>query len=101
MTGLPQESTGKEIHPQNSGTFSEKKFHRLLDSLQSLILSLQWKGDATTWDQYYDEANQRDDYVLQKKKVIIEWLSELPETLLRLTWVPMKGHFLSCWPQRI
>src|SRR5215831_5287728 len=36
--------------------FSEKKLHRLFDSLQSLIQSLQWKGDATTWATYYDEA---------------------------------------------
>ena len=90
---LASRNTGKEIHPQNSGTFSEKKFHRLLDSLQSLILSLQWKGDATTWDQYYDEANQRDDYVLQKKKVIIEWLSELPETLTAVDLGANEGAF--------
>ena len=90
---LASRNTGKEIHPQNSGTFSEKKFHRLLDSLQSLILSLQWKGDATTWDQYYDEANQRDDYVLLKKKVIIEWLSELPETLSGVDLGANEGAF--------
>ena len=58
--------------------FSEKKLHNLLESLQSLIQSLQWRGEATSWDQYYEEANQRNDYVLQKQKIIIEWLAELP-----------------------
>lgn len=75
---LASRSTVKEMHPASGKRiFSEKKFHRLLDSLQSLIQSLEWKGNATSWDHYYEEANQRDDYVLQKKKIIIEWLSEL------------------------
>jgi hypothetical protein len=71
----------KEAELQNTAIqkeqgFSEKKLHRLLDSLQSLIQPLQWKGDTTNWDQYYEEANQRNDYVLQKKKIITGWLSE-------------------------
>jgi hypothetical protein len=95
---LASRSTGKEVHPQNSrvpgkGGFSEKKIHRLLDSLRSLILSLQWKGDATAWDQYYEEANQRDDYVLQKKKIIIEWVSELPRPLTAVDLGANEGAF--------
>src|SRR6185503_18894324 len=67
---LASKSRNKEMHSQNrqstgAQSFSEKKLHRLLDSLQSLIQSLEWKASATTWDQYYEEANQRDDYVLQ------------------------------------
>ncbi len=78
---LASKSAGKEIHHNKQApgkpVFSQKKFHRLLDSLRSLIQSLEWKGNVTNWDQYYEEANQRDDYVLQKKKTIIGWLSEL------------------------
>jgi len=79
---LASKTKGKEIHLQNKRlqeiqTFSEKKLHRVLESLQSVIQSLRWKGDATAWDQYYEEANLRNDYVLQKKKIIVEWLSEL------------------------
>ncbi len=68
-----------DTRPEIKQNFSEKKLHSLLESLLSLIQSLQWKGDATAWDQYYEEANQRSDYVLQKKKIIAEWVSELPE----------------------
>ena len=74
---LSSRSAGKENQKENTLVFSGKKLFHLLDSLYSLTNSLQWKGDATTWDQYYEEANQRDDYVLQKKKIIIEWLSQL------------------------
>jgi hypothetical protein len=75
---LASKSTGKEMHPQNDRpVFSVKKLHRLLDSLRSLIQSLEWKGNATNWDHYYQEANQRNDYVVQKKKIVVEWLSEL------------------------
>jgi len=75
---LASRNTGKEMHQQNGRmVFSEKKLHRLLDSLQSLIQSLEWKGNTSNWDQYYEEANQRDDYVMQKKKIITEWLTQL------------------------
>jgi hypothetical protein len=72
-----KESQLQDARQEIKQSFSEKKLHNLLDSLQSLIQSLRWKGDATAWDQYYEEANQRSDYVLQKKKIIAEWLSEL------------------------
>jgi ribosomal protein L11 methylase PrmA len=91
---LASRSTSKEIYPQNNRpVFSGKKLHRLLDSLQSLIKSLAWKGKATSWDHYYQEANQRDDYVLRKKKIIIEWLSELPGTLTAVDLGANEGAF--------
>ena len=74
-----KETQPRDTRPEIKQSFSEKKLHNLLESLQSLIQSLQWKGDATAWDQYYEEANQRSDYVPQKKKIIEEWLSELTE----------------------
>jgi hypothetical protein len=75
---LASRNPGKEPHQENGHpVFSEKKLHRLLDSLQSLIQSLEWKGNTGNWDQYYEEANQRDDYVMQKKKIISEWLTQL------------------------
>ena len=95
---LASKSIGKKMHLQNSQatdrqSFSEKKLHRLLDSLQSLIESLEWKGNVTAWDQYYAEANQRDDYVLQKKKVIMEWLSELSGTSTAVDLGANEGAF--------
>jgi len=75
---LASGSAAKEKYRQNNPpVFSEKKLYRLLDSLQSLVQSLEWKGSSTNWQHYYEEANQRDDYVSQKKKVIIEWLPQL------------------------
>ncbi len=74
---LASKSTGKEL-PEKAN-FSEKKLLRLLDSLQSLIQSLQWKGKPTTWGNYYEEANERSDYLEQKKNIISTWLIEIPE----------------------
>jgi len=73
-----KETQLQETRPNLKLNFSEKKLHNLLDSLESLIQSLHWKGHATAWDQYYEEANQRSDYVPEKKKLIPEWLSGLP-----------------------
>lgn len=78
---------------QEKQGFSEKKLHRLIDSLQSLIQSLQWKGVATAWDQYYEEANQRNDYVLEKKKIIMEWLSDLTEIRTAVDLGANEGSF--------
>jgi hypothetical protein len=74
---LASKLVGKETQKQDNLVFSRKKLHHLLDSLQSLVDSLRWKGEATSWDRYYEEANQRDDYVSEKKKTIIDWLSQL------------------------
>jgi len=95
---LASKSRSKERYPENSRlsgrqVFSEKKLHRLLDSLQSLVHSLEFKGSGTAWDQYYDEANQREDYLLQKRKIIIEWLSELSETVTAIDLGANEGTF--------
>jgi hypothetical protein len=68
-------SIGKEL-PEKSG-FSEKKLLRLIDSLQSLIQSLHWKGKPTSWENYYAEANERNDYLEQKKNIISAWVTEM------------------------
>jgi hypothetical protein len=62
-----------------ANTFSEKKLQHLLDSLQLLIQSLRWKGQKTTWENYYEEARQRNNYLDQKKSLVRSWLHELPK----------------------
>lgn len=62
---------------QQETDFSEKKLIRLLDSLQSLTESLQWKPKETPWGNYYDEAKRRKDYVDEKKNIVAQWISEL------------------------
>ena len=61
-----------------SYSFSEKKLLRLIESLQSLIQSLKWKGKQTNWENYYEEADQQNDYLTQKKKIVAEWINEIP-----------------------
>jgi hypothetical protein len=84
-------SIGKEAYKKNN--FSEKKLQRLIDSLQSLIQSLQWKGRSTTWGNYYEEANQRSDYLEQKKNIITSWIKELPEIRTAVDLGANEGEF--------
>jgi hypothetical protein len=72
---LASKKIGKESAEQNS--FSEKKLLRLFNSLQSLITSLQWKNKPTVWGNYYEEANERNNYIEQKKNIISKWISEM------------------------
>ena len=57
--------------------FDETKLRRLIDSLEMLITSLQWKSESSTWEHYYEEAATRDQYLEEKKKIITEWTKEM------------------------
>jgi ribosomal protein L11 methylase PrmA len=39
---------------------------------------MEWKGEATTWQHYYDEAAQRKDYLAAKKNMTRDWLELVP-----------------------
>jgi hypothetical protein len=73
---ISSKSAGKES--PGSYSFSEKKLLRLIESLQSLVQSLKWKGKQTNWENYYEEAGQRGAYLTQKKKIVTGWLKEIP-----------------------
>jgi ribosomal protein L11 methylase PrmA len=72
---LASKTAGKELSQKNA--FSEKKMLRVVDSLQSLTDSLHWKA-KTTWENYYEEANRRFNYLEQKRKIIADYLDEVP-----------------------
>ena len=50
----------------------------LLSSLEQLTASLQLPVSKSTWSHYYDEAATREDYLEEKKKIIEQWLGNLP-----------------------
>jgi hypothetical protein len=69
--------TGKKFSPsKKEHDFSEKKLSAILDSLYDLVNGLQWKGATTTWENYYDEASQRDGYLEKKKAFVLELLNQ-------------------------
>ncbi len=49
------------------------KTKQLLSSLEMLIRSLTLSDEGTTWGDYYTEAAKRDDYLIQKEKIIQGW----------------------------
>jgi hypothetical protein len=58
--------------------FSKQKFLNLISSLEILINKLRLPEQSTTWSGYYEEASQRNDYLEQKKKIIVQWLETIP-----------------------
>jgi hypothetical protein len=73
--------------------FSEKKLNNILSSLQSLTDSLTWKGKQTTWENYYGEARQRSDYLDQKKQILENWITEMPEVKSAIDLGANEGEF--------
>lgn len=67
----------RKNHKQDIKTsFSESKLNHILKSLEEAVRS--FKLDyKTTWAEYYNEAEQRKDYVLRKKEIISDWLDKL------------------------
>lgn len=68
---------------KNSGTkktvpFSKQKMLNLISSLETLVNKLKITNQTTTWSDYYNEAAQRQDYLEQKKQLISNWVSNLP-----------------------
>ncbi|MEK7224773.1 MAG: hypothetical protein AAB221_03730, partial [Bacteroidota bacterium] len=59
--------------------FSRQKFYNLIASLEILIRKLKMPVQSTTWSEYYKEASQRSGYLEQKKKIISNWIDELPD----------------------
>ena len=73
--------------------FTEKKLTNILSSLQSLTESLRWKGKETVWENYYGEARQRNDYLQEKKKIVGEWIGELPGLKSVIDFGANEGEF--------
>lgn len=68
----------KKNTPAPSKTkFSKQKFLNLISSLEIAINKLRTPEQSTAWSAYYEEATQRNDYLEQKKKIIVQWLENL------------------------
>ncbi len=71
ISGKPSQKTRVEK------PFSSTKLKNLLRSLEEAVQSFSLKTTSGVWSGYYDEAFQREDYVVQKKQVIENWISRL------------------------
>ena len=72
---LAAENAGKK---QQQVKFSKQKLLNLISSLEGLIHKLRLPSGKSTWSDYYEEASQRKDYLKQKRKIIEEWIGQLP-----------------------
>jgi len=57
--------------------FSASKLKNILSSLESSIQYFQLNASSGSWSGYYNEAEQREDYLDEKKAIISQWLSSL------------------------
>ncbi len=73
----------------------KKKMLSLIASLETLVNSLSLQQTGTTWGNYYDEAALRDDYLDQKKKIIMAWLDEMPGLQTGIDFGANEGEFSS------
>ncbi len=73
--------------------FPRKKLEQLVTSLESLLLSLSWKTKTSTWENYYAEALQRNDYVHTKKQIVTNWIQELPHVSTAVDLGANEGEF--------
>lgn len=68
----------KKSSNNSKPVFSKQKLLNLINSLESLIGKLNIPYKQSTWSEYYSEAAGRDNYITEKKKIISQWLDELP-----------------------
>jgi 2-polyprenyl-3-methyl-5-hydroxy-6-metoxy-1,4-benzoquinol methylase len=59
--------------------FSKHKLERLIQSLELIVKKLTLKATKTNWNEYYNEASERGNYIQSKQAIIAAWLKELPE----------------------
>jgi len=58
--------------------FTQQKLASIIDSLESLVRSLQLPASATTWNNYYEETVLSKTYVEEKMAVVSAWLHQYP-----------------------
>ena len=57
--------------------FSKQKLLNLISSLEVLVKRLRLPEQDSTWNNYYAEASQRDDYLEAKKNIIGQWINRM------------------------
>ena len=68
---INKKAGNKQVH------FTSAKMKQLLSSLQSAVQSCKFSEPNTVWSEYYQEADQRDDYLKNKKEIVLGWIEKL------------------------
>lgn len=68
---------GKNAKDEGNKPFSKQKMKNLLRSLEDGIRSFSFSESSTVWSDYYEEAEQRGDYLTVKKQMVSDWLNKL------------------------
>src|SRR5690606_26784989 len=82
----------QEGHPKTAN-FGKDKLARIFLSLKTLIQSLRPPSGNTEWADYYDEAQQRGDYLTAKQALVRQWLREMENPASVLDLGANKGAF--------
>ena len=57
--------------------FGRRSFLGLIDGLRSLITSLRWRSEATTWRDYYAKTNYSDTAMQAKEELVADFLKSV------------------------
>lgn len=76
-------ATRSSTKTQRKKPFTRRKMQDLLRSLREGIEKFSLSGHSGVWSGYYEEANQRTNYIAIKKKILATWIDALSvETVL-------------------
>jgi ribosomal protein L11 methylase PrmA len=70
-------AAGKNTAKNKAPHLPKEKLVNLLKGLQVLVQSMNLKGSANVWGDYYEEAETRGAYLHEKKAIISGWLAKL------------------------
>ena len=68
---------GSDAKAASSARFSRTALLGLVDSLEGVVRSLEWKPTGTEWADYYDSTNYTRTAFDDKQKIIIGWLDQI------------------------
>jgi hypothetical protein len=71
-------SDNKKANAKQSRVFTKQKLLNIIDNLISFVESIKIKDKTTAWNNYYRETVLSSEYVEEKRKLLNEWIKELP-----------------------
>jgi hypothetical protein len=71
---------GSELRKDSRGQFGKNALLGLVDSLNSLVESLDWKPEGTEWADYYSDTNYSPGAMSKKQQLVGEFLGAISPT---------------------
>ena len=77
---MQAKNAGSGVKPGNSSAFGKNALLGLVESLHSLVESLNWNPEGTEWAEYYTDTNYSSDSMQMKRRLVGEYLKDVTPT---------------------